>query len=109
MFFCVCLGEEQLFCVWSFRFVLVMHSFVVCAASAGFESPSCVSLCFGDVRLYVFSFAAVGLSPPLGVVILLIVAGALPHYWVRSLCTSSCSSFSLTARKAVFVVEQRAN
>ena len=108
----MCLGEEQLFCVWSFPFVLVMRSFVVCGAR-GVRAPlppiGYVPLCFGDVRLYVYSFAAVGLSPPLGVVILLIVAGALPHYWVRSLCNSSCSSFSLTARKAVFVVEQRAN
>ena len=108
MFFCVCLGEEQLFCVWSFSFVLVMRSFVVCGAR-GVRAPhppiGYVPLCFGDVRLYVCSFSAVGLSPPLGMVILLIVAGALPHYWVRSLCNSSCSSFSLTARKAVFVVE----
>ena len=41
-----------------------MRSFVVCGAR-GVRAPPIgyVPLCFGDVRLYVFSFAAVGLSP----------------------------------------------
>ena len=43
-----------------------MRSFVVCGAR-GVRAPhppiGYVPLCFSDVRLYVFSFAAVGLSP----------------------------------------------
>ena len=35
------------------------------------------------------------------------MTGDLPHCRVKSTCDSSCSSVSLTARKAVFVVEKR--
>ena len=38
---------------------------------------------------------------------MLIVMGDLPHGGVKSTCDSSCFSVSLTARKAVFVVEKR--
>ena len=37
----------------------------------------------------------------------LIVTGDLPHCRAKSTCDSSCSSVSLNARKAVFVVEKR--